>query len=200
MNIRLVALKVGNELKYDSTVNDIGRIASAVFHFQKQSFPHESITSVRAQLIYDWLMTLGKQAMEPAEREALVTKFCLAVSTEDHKSAIETILVEGGVSGGQATKESRMLFTGRNFHAQVQVHARNLFLQRNYFHAVFESAKAYNKAVREKAKSTKDGQPLMLEVWGCDRGVLKITACRSDTDRNVQDGVKFLSAGLMVAI
>ncbi len=85
-----------------------------------------------------------------------------------------------------------MLFTGRNFHAQVRVHARNLFLQRNYFHAVFESAKAYNKAVREKAKSTKDGQPLMLEVWGCDRGVLKITACRSDpTKRSGRGKVPF---------
>jgi len=29
---------------------------------------------------------------------------------------------------------------------------------------------------------------------------LKITACISDTDRNVQDGVRFLSAGLMQAI
>ena len=40
----------------------------------------------------------------------------------------------------------------------------------------------------------------MLEVWGWDKGCLKITACQSDTDKNVQDGVKFLSAGLMSAI
>lgn len=40
----------------------------------------------------------------------------------------------------------------------------------------------------------------MLEVWGCDNGVLKVTGCTSDTDRNVQDGIKFLSAGLMQAI
>jgi uncharacterized protein (TIGR02391 family) len=40
----------------------------------------------------------------------------------------------------------------------------------------------------------------MLDVLGAEKGVLKITPCISDTDRNVQDGVKFLSAGLMQAI
>jgi uncharacterized protein (TIGR02391 family) len=41
---------------------------------------------------------------------------------------------------------------------------------------------------------------LMLEAWGCEKGTLKVTRCESDTDRNVQDGIKFLSAGLMRAI
>jgi uncharacterized protein (TIGR02391 family) len=40
----------------------------------------------------------------------------------------------------------------------------------------------------------------MLEVWSADKGVLKVTPCRTDTDRNVHDGIKFLSAGLMQAI
>ena len=40
----------------------------------------------------------------------------------------------------------------------------------------------------------------MLAVWGADSGVLKVTACTTDTDKNVQDGIKFLSAGLMRAI
>jgi uncharacterized protein (TIGR02391 family) len=30
--------------------------------------------------------------------------------------------------------------------------------------------------------------------------VLKITRCETETDKNVQDGIKFLSAGLMQAI
>ena len=40
----------------------------------------------------------------------------------------------------------------------------------------------------------------MLEVWGFDKGVLMVTQCKSDTDRNIQDGIKFLAAGLMRAI
>lgn len=200
MNIRLLALKVGDELKYDSTVNEIGRTASALFRFSKESFPHDSITSVRAQLVFDWLMTLGKQRMAEETREALATQFCMAISPESHKAAVEAILATAGISEAQATKETRALFAGRGFHAEVQRHSRRLFLQRNYFHAVFEATKAYNKAVKEKAKTTKDGQSLMLDVWGCEKGVLKTTNCTTETDRNVQDGVKFLSAGLMAAI
>jgi uncharacterized protein (TIGR02391 family) len=39
----------------------------------------------------------------------------------------------------------------------------------------------------------------MLDVWRPE-GVLKITKCVTETDKNVQDGIKFLSAGLMQAI
>lgn len=40
----------------------------------------------------------------------------------------------------------------------------------------------------------------MLNVWGCDNGVLKVTACQSQTDKDFQDGIKFISGGLMSAI
>lgn len=39
----------------------------------------------------------------------------------------------------------------------------------------------------------------MLDVWGPQKGVLKVTLCETETDQ-VQDGIKFLSAGLMQAI
>jgi hypothetical protein len=40
----------------------------------------------------------------------------------------------------------------------------------------------------------------MLDVWGPEKVVLKITPCATQTDKNVQDGVKFLWAGLMQAV
>ncbi len=39
----------------------------------------------------------------------------------------------------------------------------------------------------------------MLAVWDTD-GVLKVTECQSDTDLNVQNGIKFLSAGIVQAM
>ncbi len=145
-------------------------------------------------------MSLGKQEMVEEERAKLISQFCLAISPEANKAAVEQILVEGGIAEALATRAERAAFLNRGFHAEVVRHSRTLYLQRNYFHAVFEASKAYNKAVREKAGSAKDGQDLMLAVWSCEKGVLKITACRTETDRNVQDGIKFLSAGLMAAI
>ena len=46
---------------------------------------------------------------------------------------------------------------------------------------------------------SKDGMKLMIIVWGCE-GTLKITRCETQTDKDVQDGIKFLSSGLMQAI
>jgi uncharacterized protein (TIGR02391 family) len=40
----------------------------------------------------------------------------------------------------------------------------------------------------------------MLKVWGLQKGCLKLTVSSTDTDQSVQDGIKFLSAGLMSAI
>lgn len=101
---------------------------------------------------------------------------------------------------GGASREDLSAFMARGFHSEVIKHCKGLFLQRNYFHAVFEACKAFNLAVRTQSQSSKDGADLMLQVWGCDKGVLKLTPCRSETDHNIQDGVKFLAAGLMRAV
>jgi uncharacterized protein (TIGR02391 family) len=187
-------------LKWNTSLNEIGRAASSVFHFSCQNFPNESITSQRAKLIYDWLMTLGRQELTPSDRERLIADFCFALASDEQRPQIVKILTEAGVSQGIANQEAHEAFGSRSFHPEVVRHARKLFLQGNYFHAVFECAKAYNKQVKEKSQSTKDGASLMLEVWGWEKGVLKVTPCKTVTDRDVQDGIKFLSAGLMQAI
>lgn len=187
-------------VKYSSSVNEINRMASALFKFTRESFPSESITSERAKLIHDWILSLAKQEMSADERDRLLVDFCRKISSAELKSRAEKILMDNGVSLATAGKEQIGEFLNRNFHPLVNQHCRELFLQGNYFHAVFEACKVYNKLVKQKSQSAKDGQPLMLEVWGCDNGVLKITPCATETDRNVQDGIKFLSAGMMQAI
>ncbi len=109
----------------------------------------------------------------------------MAVNTEPRK---------GGI------KEDYTLFLSRDFHDEIMRHCKELFAQGNYFHAIFEACKAYNLSVMQKSQSAKDGAPLMLDVWGCDKGVLKISLCCSESDKDVQDGIKFLSAGLMQVI
>jgi uncharacterized protein (TIGR02391 family) len=200
VSYRLIAVEVGNLLKYDTTVNDINRIAGALFRFRREVFPNDAITSQRAQLIHDWILSLAKQKMDPEQRNRLLVDFCRRISPNEHRDAIERILTQNDIAAGTVNRENVGLFAGRGFHPQVVQHCRKLFLEGNYFHAVFEAAKAYNQSVRTKAQSTKDGQALMLEAWGAEKGVLKVTPCKTDTDRNVQDGIKFLSAGLMQAV
>lgn len=200
VNYRKIAIEVGEALKWDVPENNIGRMGAAVFTFARNAFPNDSITSVRAQAIYDWILTLARQQIAEDVRERQLTEFCLGIAGDDHRESVENILLTNAVGPALVNRENHKAFIARALHPEVVRHARQLFVQSHFFHAVFEAAKAYNKRVREKAKSGKDGQDLMLSVWGCDKGVLKITACETDTDRNVQDGVKFLSAGLMAAI
>ena len=197
MNYRLIAIQVGNLLKYDTTINDINRAASSVFRFLKEDFPSESITSSRAKLIHDWILTLAKQRMNNAERNELLGKFLKLIVPEDKIINVEKILKEAGVL--LHIDEALSEFYSRNFHYFIHQHCLKLYKQRNYFHAVFEATKVYNQMVKEKAKSDKDGYKLMMDAWSVN-GVLKVTACETETDRNVQEGLKFLSAGLMQAI
>lgn len=200
VNYRLVAVQIGNALKYSTSVNEINRLAGAIFRFQRENFTNEAITSQRAQLIHDWILSLARQEMTADERNRLLVRFCQELATDENRKGIDTVLVNAGVSAEMINKQDYTLFLGRYFHSEVIKHSKDLFLQGNYFHAVFEACKAYNLLVKQKAQSVKDGAPLMLEVWGCEKGVLKITPCASQTDTDVQDGIKFLSAGIMQAI
>lgn len=199
-NYRLIAIQIGDALKNTTSINEINRIAGAIFSFQCESFPNDSITSSRAKLVYDWILSLARQKMGEDERNRLLKSFCDQLSCDSELHAtVHSILQAAGVPLGEDCKDKNE-FLQRGFHIEVIKHCQVLFLQGNYFHAVFEACKVYNKLVGEKALSLKDGEPLMMEVWGWQNGVLKITACQTETDRNVQDGIKFLSAGLMRAM
>lgn len=198
MNYRLIAIQVGDRLKYSTSVNEIDRAGGSIFKFSRESFPSTGISSTRAQIIHDWVLTLAKQSMTNDERNGQLIRFLRLLATGDSWLDVESILSEAGVrepGGGQLAKE----FIARGFHEEVHRHSRTLFGQGNYFHAVFEAAKAYNKAVQAKAQSTKDGTALMQEVWSMN-GVLKLNTGRSQTERNAQDGIKSLAVGLMQAL
>jgi uncharacterized protein (TIGR02391 family) len=200
MNYKLAATLIGDELKYLTTVNEINRLASANFCFQSENFPNDSITSVRAQCIYNWIMSLAKQSMNNDSRNQQLLTFCRTITPQDQHDQIDKILKNCGISISTGNNQLFEVFTNRMLHTEIHIHSKKLFLQGNFFHAVFEACKVYNKIVRSKSLSTKDGYQLMMTVWDGKSGNLKITPCITETDLNVQDGIKFLSAGLMQAV
>lgn len=147
-NYRTIAVEVGDALKYDTTVNEVNRIAGAVFRFGRESFPNEAITSARAQLVHDWILSLAKQPMEVEQRNKLLVQFCLKITPDGLRDRVQRILSDAGVGRNIVNHENLQLFAGRGFHSTVVQHSRSLFLQGNYFHVVFEAAKAYNMEVR----------------------------------------------------
>lgn len=199
MNIRLIAIRVGDSLKWDTRLNQINQIAEAVFEFPRTEFPNESITSERAQLIYDWIMTLGEYTCTDDERKKLLMQFVNSQAPGMEYDLMD-ILREGGLKDTTPEVEALEKFDSYGFHAEIVKHCRALFGQRNYFHAIFEAAKAYNEIVKLKSGMDKDGQDLMMRAWDAENGILKINTCKSETERNVQEGIKFISAGLMRAV
>lgn len=137
MNYRLIAIQVGDLLKYDSTVNDINRAAQSVFNFRCETFPNESITSTRAKLIHDWILYLAKQEMNNVERNNKLLQFLDLIVPESYKESTNKILKQAGIDIKSET-ESNKDFYNRNFHEEIHKHCFKLYAQGNYFHAVFE--------------------------------------------------------------
>lgn len=200
INFRHIATQIGDSLKYDTSVNEIDRIGQSLLKVNKEIFPNTAITSVRAQTLYNWVLSLAKTPLDSTERIKRLINFCLELTPEDHQKKTIELLERNGCPYNLINKDKLDEFLKRNFHSEVIKHSQKLFTQGNYFHAVFESSKAYNKDVKEKAQSDKDGQALMLNAWGCDNGVLKATKCETQTDKDYQDGIKFISGELMSAI
>ena len=200
MNYRLIATEVGELVKWDTSVNEILRTATALFRFKIETFPNEAITSVRAQTVYNCILSLAKQSMNNDERNQLLVTFCKRIIPDSQRDNLTKILEDCLGPSQSAEREAHSEFIVRGFHSLVIKHCKRLYAQGNYFHAVFEACKVYNKAVQTKSCSSVDGESLMMNVWGWDKGVLKLTPCKTETDKNVQDGIKFLSAGLMRAM
>jgi uncharacterized protein (TIGR02391 family) len=200
-NPKLAAIRIGDFLKYDTSMNEIDRIASAVFPFAREEFPSEGITSVRAQRIYEWLMTRFKHKLSDAEKLHLLESFLISLTPPKMRNAINQILQECGIPLKMGELVDMSEFDARKFHPEVIAHSRDLFLKGHYFHAVFEAAKAYNAAVRMKCGLTGlDGQALMNKVFSSQKPIIWITSCTTETEKKLQDGYRFIAAGLMAAV
>jgi hypothetical protein len=70
INYELVAVQLGDEIKWDVSVATIDRNAKAILKVQKRNFPQAAITSVRAQAVYDWVMTLALSSLSENEKKA----------------------------------------------------------------------------------------------------------------------------------
>jgi uncharacterized protein (TIGR02391 family) len=200
INYRYIATQIGDTLKCSTSVNEIDRLGKSILQVSKENFPNDSITSSRAQAIYNWVLSLAKTSMDSTKRTKRLITFCLELTPERNKKGTIEFLEKNGCPYNLLHRDSFDDFLKRNLHSEIVKHSQRLFVQGNYFHAVFESVKSYNKDVKTKSQSDKDGQQLMLNVWGSENGVLKVTACESQTDKDFQDGIKFISGGLMSAI
>jgi len=202
INFRLIGIKLGEGLKYSTSINEINRIASAVFDFEVSSYPHESITSSRSQLIYDWVMSLAEQPIKEEKKLELLQKFINALTTED--SPLRNLINE-------TAKLPQLDFWGIIHRDIVRVAknkfvrvAKNKFEDGYYADAVESAFKEINKRVKEIVKNKTgeelDGASLMNKALSERNPIVVLDDLSSETGRNIQKGYMQIFAGAMIGI
>jgi len=98
-NYELIAVWLGDTLKWTTSVNQIDRIAKATLKVDRKNYPHPNITSVRAQAVYDWVMSLAYSSLPEEEKKNRLSHFIVGLlpEGEERKEFLqmlgETILV-----------------------------------------------------------------------------------------------------------
>lgn len=193
-NFRLIGIKLGEGLKYITSINEINRIASAIFDFEVSSHRHVSITSSRSQLTYDWVMTLAEQPIDEDRKLLLLEDFINALTPED--SPLRNLIKE-------TAKLPEFDFWSM-IHEDIVRVAKNKFEYGYYADAVESALKEINKRVKEITKNKTgeelDGAKLMYRAFSERNPVVVLEDLSSETGRNIQKGYMQIFAGAMMGI
>ena len=92
------------------------------------------------------------------------------------------------------------LFDNMQFHPRVIEASKSLFETQHYAQAIFEAFKAVDNLVKEKTGLSLSGKQLMAQVFREEQPTIKLNEGRSQSDRDEQEGFKFLFMGAMVGI
>lgn len=88
-----------------------------------------------------------------------------------------------------------------NLHPKVQEHSLNLFENGHYAEAIFESVKALNNYVKDKAQIIdKDLSNAMAKAFDENKPIIRLNDLVTRSDKDEQEGFKFLYMGAMKGI
>jgi uncharacterized protein (TIGR02391 family) len=194
IKFRLIGIKLGEGLKYDTTINEIGRMAIAIFDFTVSSHPLGSITSSRSQLIYDWVMTLAEQPMD--EESKLWSLQCFIDALTPVDSLLRNLIKE--------TANPPELDFWSMIHESIIKVAKDKFEDGYPADAVESSFKEINARVKDILRNKKgkelDGASLMNNAFSEKSPVIVLADLSTETGRNIQKGFMQIFAGAMTGI
>jgi uncharacterized protein (TIGR02391 family) len=91
-------------------------------------------------------------------------------------------------------------FVRRNIHIAFPNVVQRLFDNGHYSQATFEAFKFLDNTVKRLSGMDKSGKALMMEALKEVSPLIQLTPLADETDRNEQEGFKFMFAGSMIAI
>ena len=92
------------------------------------------------------------------------------------------------------------LFDAMHFHPKVIEASRGLFKDEHYSDAILRAFIAVCVFVKEKSRSSLDGKSLMSSAFNEEKPLIKINDLLTQSDRDEQEGFKFLYMGSQVGI
>ena len=92
------------------------------------------------------------------------------------------------------------ILKGMGLHAEVIKVSEKLFCDGHYSSAIFEAFKTVEIAVKNKSGLNLSGRDLMAQAFNIPNPLIKIKALATQTDKNEQEGFKFLFMGAMEGI
>lgn len=193
-NYKLVAIKLGEGLKYGTTIRQIEQMATSIFDFGCDPYPHENITSVRSQSIYDWVMTLANQPIDEERKKSLLQNFVYSLTAEDDPLRML-------ISNGYKLPEGGFW---NMIHPSVVSISKKKFEDGHFADSVESAFKEVNNLVKQIVKNKTgeelDGAVLMNKAFSPKNPIVILDDLSSDTGRNIQLGYMQIFTGAMTGI
>lgn len=95
---------------------------------------------------------------------------------------------------------NRNIFDELKICPEIRSVSEKLFLDGHYAQAIFEAYKKINNMVKENVDFEDDGKSLMLTAFNENNPHIKLNPLKTITERNEQEGFKFLTAGAMMFV
>jgi uncharacterized protein (TIGR02391 family) len=128
-----------------------------------------------------------------------VLAFCGMTVGEDGKVR-RTARAKDLTAAMERANRLKAALVNRKVHDDVLMFCRAEFLQKNYFHAVFEAMKSIVAKIRSLSGFTADGAELVQQAFGGSTPFLAINSLRTETDKGEQRGFANLLVGLFGTI
>jgi len=189
-----------SKLPFGGHYNDsfLARSWASLFDFPAGAYYDDRMMSGNIAVMYNFFMTIAHMPdMSDAEKVEKILHLIRLIADGHDIKETNQILKDGGYKEkAEYEDDGKKLSQLWKFHPEILRHCADKFDHGNYLSCVNEACKAYIKAVQRKSGSDKDGSALMTGVFG-ERGNLRVNPCITESEKDEQNGIMFLSSGLI---
>ncbi|MFC2001309.1 TIGR02391 family protein [Chloroflexota bacterium] len=161
--------------------------------FEKESYEYDMFVNKTRKV--------GFVGLAQQEYRDALNRYDNALLSIIQKHEILGIEEKSVVQEGKGELESPVdIFDKMQLHPRIIRASKSLFHSRHYAEAIFAAFKAVNNFTKRKTGQSLDGKDLMAKVFNEDKPIIKLNKLVTRSERDEQEGFRFLYMGAMVGI